>query len=131
MNTKKLLFCVSQSVIGLTFGGIIYVLLGKNTYINRILNYNVDIELTPFLSFLRFYFADFLWAYGLCFSLSVILDCKKAAIITVLFSALYEILQYFNVISGTGVFFDVLVYLAASFIVAFIIKFLFNKEKKK
>lgn len=79
------------------------------------------------LCFLRNYFLDMLWGYGLVFALFLIMgnntaDLWKAFLIAFLFSVVMEMLQMTPVAMGTFDVWDIAVMFLAEVIAVFIIK---------
>ena len=119
-------------------GGMIYVLFRENTYIAVFFR-----QIPPVFSlqnmlrsanfaFLKFYFPDFLWGFSLCCALHAIFTpglkgsilCCFAA---VLCGAVWEGLQFCSLFSGTGDWWDVVMYFFAGICCLFI----HNKERRK
>ena len=132
---KTSLFWIS-GVISLMLGGMIYVFYRPNTYV---FNFFREIPL-PRQSFLfldvpwiKYYFADYLWAYSLCCGLHLIFQPQRTgsfllAGITVLFGSTFEFLQYAGVLSGTGDLWDVLMFILAGFTVNMINLYYIRRE---
>ena len=113
------------SCTALALGGLIYVLFRRNTYIAVFLGRIPFLELLQNIfasaecNWLKFYLPDFLWSFSLCCSLLAVFVPDKQGIIhicciTFLCGALWEGLQLCSVISGTGDWWDVIMYLFAS-----------------
>ena len=126
------------SSTALILGGFIYVLLRENTYIAAFFRH------IPLISnlqnvfhlvncnFLKFHFPDFLWGFSLCCALhAVFVPGLRGSIycccIAVLCGAAWEGLQFCSLISGTGDWLDVVMYLFAGICCLFIN----NKEIRK
>ena len=118
---KNILF----SLISLIVGSLLYILFRKNTYIGGILNgiENIYISRERYLfqvsDFFKFYLPDFLWGFSLGCGLIAIHNPRiKGVIICASYSFLcgliWELLQYLEVLSGTGDIHDVIMYLLAS-----------------
>ena len=114
------------TIVSLLTGFIIYLLFRENTYISRFIDNFVDLSAVrkcckPLESdFLKYYFPDYLWALSLTSALHMIFSPKKSeswfcSLTTLLLGCAYELLQFFNLISGTGDFVDVLLYLFGGF----------------
>lgn len=83
--------------------------------------------------FLRNQLPDGLWAYGLTSSLLIIWNRKINIIwISIIFIIflLFESLQHFHFISGTGDWFDIIMYFSFSTISLLTNKFFFHLQKK-
>lgn len=121
---KKRWFYGLLSVMSLSAGGLIYILFRPTTYIAK-----PFMKFFPFISdisgllslsnctFLKYYFPDYLWAFSLFCCFNTVSTSKKSmlyrACAVVLIGALWETLQYFHIISGTGDLIDVFMYLTA------------------
>ena len=103
---------------------ILPVLVGSCLYF---MSSNIDLT-----GFLRNQLPDGLWAYGLCSGLLIIWNRKIniiwISVIYIIF-ILFEALQHFHVISGTGDWFDIIIYFSFSTISLLTNKFYFiNKQ---
>ena len=124
LMSNRLFFAV-LSVSSLLLGGILYLLFRENTYISALLkDYTILEEIRDCLGFIendfiKYYFPDFLWSFSLAFGLLTIFDsgfkgiviCSEVSFVCGLF---WEILQFLNVVSGTGDLFDIAMYLTAA-----------------
>lgn len=128
---------VISMMISLLCGLFIYILFRPQTYISKLV-----FEFIPFkwneidydnaiVSFLGFYFADFLWCFslasGLCFVLfkdshSVVICCLIAFVCGVF----WEIGQMIHLFGGTADILDVLMYLLAA-----CTRYIFNIKEKR
>lgn len=68
--------------------------------------------------FLKYYLPDYLWGVALACGLHAIFNPKAkesliCTVVVVLLGALYEVLQWFGIISGTGDIVDVVLYALA------------------
>lgn len=122
MNKRR--FYAFLSVASLSLGGVIYILFRPATYIAK-----AFIKVFPFVSkisgvlslsnctFLKYYFPDYLWAFSLfcCFNAvgKSTKTMKYRACAVFLMGALWEMLQYSHIISGTGDLIDVFMYITA------------------
>lgn len=121
---KKRRFYAFLSAASLSLGGVIYILFRPATYIAK-----AFIKVFPFISkisgvlflsnctFLKYYFPDYLWAFSLLCCFNAVSKSTKTmvyrACAVFLMGALWEILQYFHIISGTGDLIDVFMYITA------------------
>ena len=133
-NIKKLQrLYLTHAAVALSVGGIIYLLLRENTYLNDLFNIYgplgsyVDCKI---VNILRFYIVDALWGYALVFSLATVLHPIFAAICSAVWGILWEFLQLKGVVSGTFDVFDIYSYLFSAFVALSIIC-LITKEKQK
>lgn len=117
---------VIWGMVTLFLGLLLYLLLRPNTYISRFALRFLPFDLPVLFSMiqnpiLKFYLADYLWA----FSLSCWLRCifineqKKVFSITIVTvtGTLYELAQCSGIVSGTGDVIDCLLYLLAAWTV--------------
>ena len=123
MSKRKLYILLSS--VSLILGFLIYVFFRENSYIGILFGYFHIIrtarEMLGWVSFgfLIFYFPDFLWGFSLCCGLLAIYTpkqtgCIVCSSITVLCGIIWEWMQFKQLVSGTGDFCDVLMYLMAS-----------------
>lgn len=112
-------------VAALLAGCLPYILFRPSTYIGGMLNslkfVNTVRQLCSLYAnnFLKYYLPDFMWAFSLGCGLVAIHSPQKKGIIICSVSAFlcgvtWELLQYFNVLSGTGDIHDVIMYFLAS-----------------
>lgn len=112
------------SVFALGLGGILYVLLRRNTYIAEFFTIVPGISILQekleriSCDFLRYYFPDFLWGLSLACGLQAIAYPKKkdmmaVGIIAILCGFLWEVLQYVGLVRGTGDIIDCISYQVA------------------
>ena len=111
-------------ILSLIFGFCIYLLFRENTYIaklvsNEMLFEEMKIKLS-FLDtrFLKFYMVDYLWAFSFACFINLIFGESRNSMflrsaIVFLTGRVYEVLQFGNVIRGTGDIADVGLYLLA------------------
>lgn len=117
------------SVFSLIFGAVIYALFREGTYFHQVLPQVVEplflnlrkiTENNIFVIFLKYYFVDFLWSFSLSFLLLAVTDFRKknrvciVAIVSSLWGTVFEILQYFNFVTGTFDFADIVMYVLAA-----------------
>ena len=108
-------------LVALLFGVLIYILFRPNTYISKFLLRFLPFK-TPNFSetnclLLKFYLADYLWAFSLACWLRCVLieESKKIGIVLVsLTGILYEFAQVFSIAPGTADIFDCLLYVLAA-----------------
>lgn len=130
------------SVVSLTLGVVIYLIFRKETYLHIVLPETIDLkfehireatEENCFISFLKYYFVDFLWGFSLCCSLLAVVDFKKRSravvvgCVSAAWGLLFELAQQISLVKGTFDFWDVLMYILAAVIVALINKFLIKR----
>ena len=122
--TNRKIYCL-LSIISLGLGTAIYICFRENSYIGIISGnfYIIDLvqNLTASLSwkFIQYYLPDFLWGFSLGCGLLAIYTPKKAggficSGIAFASGCIWELLQYTDIINGTGDFLDILMYLSAS-----------------
>lgn len=116
---------VQYFILGLAalfWGLLIYLLFRPNTHISRLVSsfFSLDVPKGFHLidnSFFKFYLADYLWAFSLtCWLRCIFIEEPKKTIcigVVSLTGTLYEIMQLFGVVSGTGDIWDCLLYLLA------------------
>ena len=108
----------------LFWGGIIYILFRPDTYISSFFYGLFSVELfvsiseNIVVSFLKYWFCDFLWAYSLAFCLLIVFEKSNykfilPIIISAVFCIILETLQKLGVISGTFDWWDLLAELTA------------------
>lgn len=130
-------FCFG--LISLSIGGCFYIICRPNSYIHKMFISLFSIPLlsrkpTEDIILLSYYLPDFLWALSFCCFLSLIIHTKNshyvAPTVVILLGTVWEILQLFQFITGTGDFIDILLYLAAG-VTSVIINFLLNSKGEK
>lgn len=118
----KVFFTVGS--IALILGGMIYWLYRPKTYVAMCMPEGLWLDvLRKFMSwgnvpFVKYYFPDYLWAIALSCGLHLIFRPKICAsvlctVVVVIYGGIYELLQYFSVIGGTGDLWDILMYILA------------------
>ena len=129
MGRKKYIYL---SIISLVLGACVYVFFKEKSYLHlamvRLLG--VPFGLHTDCVFVNHHLCDFLWAFSLACGLLFILgETKKVKLlcggITVGYGAVWELLQFTHIASGTGDLWDVLSYFLASLLAIFI----FNKKE--
>lgn len=124
MKTKILWFWV-VGVFSLILGLLIYLLFRENTIITTHMSYIMDLKplRNVFLwaenDFLKYYLVDFLWALSFSCGLHIIFKPKikvslLCSFVVIVFGTVFELLQFFNIINGTGDILDVLSYILAA-----------------
>ena len=112
----------------LAIGGTIYIVCKPDSHISNLFDnvYIIEILRDSFskinCSILYFYVPDFLWGFSLTCGLVAILTNKYIDIficgfIALICGVIWEVLQYFNIASGTFDFLDILMYLSAAIVV--------------
>lgn len=136
-NMSKRIRMLLLCLLSLTLGVIIYTYYRSDTYIGNLIReiLNIEYKTANHFSFISYYIPDYLWAFSLCSGLFAIYPLKPSlgfwwGIVTFIYGVIWEIMQYFALISGTFDIVDIIMYFtAASSVVT--INYLFNKEKKK
>ena len=138
MSNKKI--NIITSIASLFLGGAIYILYRENCYVSNFVEGFIPLSFVrdafnPFeCDFIKYYLIDFLWASSLATALSTLFDSKRCIFLTALFVFLlgfvWELLQFFNIISGTGDIADIFMYLTAG-LTAVIINFPKIKGEQK
>lgn len=124
LKIKMLCFWVI-GIFSLILGFLIYLLFRENTIITTQISYIIDLEPLRNLflgvksDFLKYYLVDFLWALSLSCGLHIIFKPKiKGSLIcsltVVTLGTVFEMLQFLNVINGTGDILDVISYILAA-----------------
>ena len=112
------------SIASLLAGGILYVLFRENSYLGKLFaQCTVIIRLKALTSPLdsdlsKFHLPDFLWGLSLGCSLQAALGMKGYGIlicgfVPFLCGALWECMQFFGIIPGTGDYWDIVSYFLA------------------
>lgn len=135
MSKKALNFIFG--VIALLIGGLLYILFRERSYITIIFRYILGNNSSATNiqwhngTHIQYYLSDFLWAFSLGCILNGILEANRN--IAILCSALaficgliWEILQFFQIVSGTFDPVDILMYFMAG-----IICYLINLKERK
>ena len=115
------------SIFSLMLGLLYYVFFKPNSYLHIAAAELFETDFGKELDFviLNSYFCDFLWGFSLAEGLIFILGgtLKKRMLcgaIATAYGALWEVLQFAGVISGTGDLVDMLTYLQASILAVMI-----------
>lgn len=124
-------------IVALICGLIVYIIFRPNTHIAKLVFKIIQIELVAPEEawWFKFYVADFLWAFSLsCFIYAIYLPNAKNAFIcsgvVVITGLIYELMQFCEIIPGTGDIVDFLFYLLAATAVN-IINFLRSRKNEK
>ncbi len=141
ISKQKLIILYTIAVVSLLLGALLYLFFRESTYISKWF-----FEIFPHLktssgffflknNFTKYYFADFLWSASFSSWLHIIVLPKprgsvKCAIFTGIFGLCFEVMQKFDVISGTADFWDVILYNSAGMLISIIYSFK-KKEKNK
>ncbi|MDD4700537.1 MAG: hypothetical protein PHV07_09875 [Oscillospiraceae bacterium] len=135
-------FYILNCIVALIFGFLIYIFLRKGTNFQVFFAY-WDLSFhnfsnTTFLgsNFLKYYLVDGLWCYSFVFAASCIWppkikNLKLLFISGFTFGLLWEILQAFQVTSGTFDVLDLFMYLSASLLAVGIIYFRIKRENNE
>ncbi|MBP3330420.1 MAG: hypothetical protein J6L89_06260 [Clostridia bacterium] len=133
MKLKKNAFIFLNIVVPLILGLIIYVFMKNGTYINTFLKTESDYYPESILGvFIVNWFCDFLWAYALLFLLYFVLfpfqnRIAISSVMTFVLGTILEILQKFDVLTGTFDWWDIVIETIAV-IVSVINLFFINKK---
>ena len=138
-NVRIRISYILCTLISLSLGTVIYLVLRKGTYLHTFLPEIIDLKFeylreatkeSVFITFLKYYFVDFLWGLSLNFALLSVVDFKKksrviiVSVVSALWGILFEIAQLFSLTKGTFDFSDVFMYILAVIVSALINKFL-------
>lgn len=124
LKTKTFWFWVI-GIFSLILGFLIYLLFRENTIITTQISYIIN--LVPFRNmftwaesdFLKYYLVDFLWALSLSCGLHIIFEPKIkvsliCSLVVIALGTAFELLQFFNIINGTGDILDAVSYILAA-----------------
>ena len=137
--SRRFTYIVLSSV-ALICGGLIYILFRENSYVGNLfinfafIKYIKEIAGWLECDFIKFYFPDFLWSFSLCLALYAIYTPNKTgemicSLIVFMIGIFWELMQYWNIIRGTGDICDIFMYLLAS-ITCIIISIRREKDEK-
>lgn len=137
MNRK--MYNIALCVSSLAIGGAYYLLFKNNTIFESIVCKFVDFmsiknRLPRITSrFLNNHFCDFLWVFSLyCGLCAIFLPTKKQSMViffaVVILGTVWELFQFYGVVSGTGDILDVVTYVFGAYVSLLITT---KKEKKK
>ena len=114
-------------LVAIVLGLLIYLIFRPNTYVSvsmkMFLKIDMPVEFSNYnVPFLKYYFADYLWAFAFsCWLRCILFDVRKrddlCFFIVGITGILYEFMQFFGVVSGTGDIYDCLLYLLAGWTV--------------
>lgn len=115
------------SLIALAVGLCVYVIFKENSYLHlmaeRLLG--VSFGLHTDCEFVNYHLCDFLWAFSLTCGLIFILGPERRPVcagIASLYGLAWEVLQQYGIVSGTGDWLDVQIYLLASLLAVIIFR---------
>lgn len=128
--SKRVLNGILCSITLLT-GCVVYIIFRPTTFValifDNILTVDIARDNLSFLScdFIKYYIPDLLWSFSLGCGLIAILNPKIKGVIycclvSLLYGCLWEILQYFQIVSGTFDIYDIVMYLLAAIIAVII-----------
>lgn len=113
--------------LALFFGLLIYLFLRPNTHISRFLRTFFSFDAPNVFgvlnySFFKFYLVDYLWAFGFsCWLRPIFIKEPKGTLWCILIvsfiGVVYEMMQFLNIVSGTGDVLDCLLYVLAGWTV--------------
>lgn len=137
MSNRIVYFIIGT--ISLIIGGSFYVIFRENSYISHFFSEIYFIREArnylshPCFTAISWYLPDFLWAFSLCCGLfSIFEESIKTALfisaIVLLYSMLWEFLQYIRTVEGTADILDIVTYLFA-ILTALLIYYIRRKEK--
>ncbi|MBR3145146.1 MAG: hypothetical protein IKF53_04580 [Clostridia bacterium] len=133
--TNKTIYSLN-AFLSLLIGAGIYFLLRNDILFLSWIPVKVPFAHLSFLGdeIIRYYISDALWSYSLCFSLFRLhLPETNIAIIVVslsfCFGCIWEVLQYYGFVKGTGDIFDCVAY-GVGCLAALCIYFLIKRRKK-
>lgn len=133
MKIRKNVIIILNSVIALKIGLLIYIFMKDDTYINTFthIHFNYSPE-TYFEIFIINWFCDFLWGYALTFALYYVLSPFShrrilSLVLTVVFGAILECLQAFDIIPGTFDWWDIAIEIIAVLIATVVLKLIDKK----
>lgn len=139
---KKRYFYILLCVISLCIGGGLYIIFRPNTYVAEFARGLFHSASTIFSSleeincdFIKYYFPDLIWAFSLNCGLNAIFNSKKSIFINsgiVLgIGALWEISQHLSIVSGTGDFIDLAMYLCGILLIIIPEAIIMLKQKSR
>ena len=126
------------SFLALAFGALLYGVYRQDTYIGGMISALISTSLPVdnwISAFAAWYFPDYLWAFSMNCALFAIMLPKGRGVLlwcSVALSSgvLWEILQFYDLVSGTADLWDIFMYSMAAFSAAMIALFI-KKESKK
>ena len=139
MQLNKRYKFVILGAVSLCVGFIVYLIFRPDTYISKIIDlfFNVSfrgLDISNYM-FIRFYVGDYLWAMSLSACLhAIFLPHSTGSIICTVATCsvgfVYELLQFFDIVVGTGDIIDFLMYLLAGLTVNILNKIIQRRKKK-
>ncbi len=141
-NYRKILFYLLNIVVPLVLGVFVYGIFREDIlivdYLSRYIDLSflrIDISNDGIRYFVRYYLADFLWAYSLTFAVNMVIGIEPKDLIKTFFLCLIVVLciegaQLSDITNGTADIFDVLVEFLA-IILAIIIIIITKGEKNE
>lgn len=141
-NARVRISYILCALISLSLGVLIYLVFRRETYLHILLPEIIDLNFeylrevtkeSEFVSFLKYYFVDFLWGLSLSFSLLSVVNFKKisrvlfVSVVSVLWGILWEISQLTSLTKGTFDYLDILMYILAVIVAALINIFLIKR----
>ncbi len=138
---KRRYIYVLLCILTLGIGGGLYIIFRPDTYVAEFVrgiapavNDIYTKANTLNCDFLKYYLPDFLWAFSLNCGLNAIFNTKKSYLITAcavsLLSIFWETAQYLGIVSGTGDFIDMAMYLFAVLLIL-IFEIIYYKKTKE
>ncbi len=126
MTKRKLYIFLCVAALGV--GALIYILLRPDTHVSAFARNMLPIletyseQLRTFnFPFIKYYLPDLLWAFSLLCGLNAIFDDYKRVFINsavvVVIGIVWEALQFFGVVSGTGDITDIFMYMAGALLI--------------
>lgn len=130
---KNILMCLSA----LLLGAVLYIFFRRNTWVSRlfaVIAFAPEVAVQQkwmLMDWIRYYIPDFLWSFSLSCGIQAICLPKRKDIlgcsaIALACGVVWEVLQWRNVVSGTGDILDVLMYFGGS-----ILSILINIKERK
>ncbi len=113
-------------LIAIFIGFFIYLIFRPNTHISKLVSQFLGFDMSGRFKnidafFIKFYFADYLWAFAFsCWLRCVFIDESERRLCVLIVSLAgisYEIIQFLGVFSGTGDIWDCLLYILAAWTV--------------
>lgn len=137
MSKREKIIILTNVLVPITIGSMIYIILSPDVYFVNILDKLMKINRAVvnnnfFIVFIRNYFLDMLWGYSLVFALAFIygkdINLRKIIIIAFSFSISIELLQLTPIIRGTFDIYDIVLELIAELCALIILRKLLNRR---